>query len=263
MATKYTKEMLAEAAKGSISIAQVLKKLGKKQGGGSHVHISKKLKYFNIDTSHFLGCVTNSGENHRGGPKKKHWSEVLIHRINSNYRSTAFKLRRALIEFGREYKCELCDLTDSWQGSEIRLEVDHKNNDWTDDRANNLRFLCPNCHSQQRHKMNQGRSELTSTAKYHRYRLRLKKGLPENHSFINNDRSKGLKRCLDCEKPIDRKATRCKSCAKKLQGTRIVWPTIDDLKEMLKESSYCTVARQLGVSDNAIRKRLKNYGHVA
>lgn len=33
-------------------------------------------------------------------------------------------------------------------GRSLTLDVDHKNNNWLDDRLENLQFLCPNCHSQ-------------------------------------------------------------------------------------------------------------------
>ena len=47
-----------------------------------------------------------------------------------------------------EYRCCVCGLGPEWEGRELILELDHKNGDSTDNRLENLRFLCPNCHSQ-------------------------------------------------------------------------------------------------------------------
>lgn len=46
-----------------------------------------------------------------------------------------------------DYKCDSCDITE-WNGKSISLELDHINGDRDDHRLENLRFLCPNCHSQ-------------------------------------------------------------------------------------------------------------------
>ena len=57
-------------------------------------------------------------------------------------------LKRLLIHIeGRDYKCEDCGL-DQWRDKEIKLQVDHINGIHHDNRPDNLRFLCPNCHSQ-------------------------------------------------------------------------------------------------------------------
>lgn len=66
---------------------------------------------------------------------------------NSTYARGAVKkriIRKKLIE----YKCELCKI-DSWQGQKLSLHLDHINGINNDHRLENLRFLCPNCHSLQ------------------------------------------------------------------------------------------------------------------
>jgi hypothetical protein len=68
MARKYTPELLAEAAAASFSIAGVLRYLGVVQAGGSHAHISRLLKRFEIDTSHFTGQGWLRGQ--RPGPTR-------------------------------------------------------------------------------------------------------------------------------------------------------------------------------------------------
>ena len=57
-------------------------------------------------------------------------------------------LRRALVESGRPYRCELCQNAGDWRGAPLRLEVDHVDGDYHNNCSDNLRFLCPNCHSQ-------------------------------------------------------------------------------------------------------------------
>lgn len=174
MPRKYTREILATAAKESISIAGVLRRLGLRPASGTHAHVSRTLKEFKIDTSHFLGMGSNRGAAHRG-PEKKTWQQVLVQKTNG-LREKAHRLRRALIEFGREYRCEAdgCRLHGEWLGKQLVLHVNHRNGNWLDNRPDNLQFLCPNCHSQtENYCGSKGLSDLTSLARHSRgYRLR-------------------------------------------------------------------------------------------
>jgi hypothetical protein len=145
---KYTKEVLESAVRQSVSVAGVLKTLGLKQAGGTHSHISRRIKEFGLDTSHFLGQAANRAPNHKGS-KTLHWWEVLVLRT-SGQRQKCYMLRRSLLEMGREYRCagNGCSLGQRWLDKPLVLHINHKNGDWLDDRAENLEFLCPNCHSQ-------------------------------------------------------------------------------------------------------------------
>jgi 5-methylcytosine-specific restriction endonuclease McrA len=54
-------------------------------------------------------------------------------------------LRRYFYE--KDYSCSECGISD-WNGKELRLELDHIDGDSTNNLVENLRLLCPNCHSQ-------------------------------------------------------------------------------------------------------------------
>jgi len=56
------------------------------------------------------------------------------------------RIRQILAEF-KGYKCECCGISE-WQSKDIVLQVDHINGDPYNNNPNNLRLICPNCHSQ-------------------------------------------------------------------------------------------------------------------
>ena len=57
-------------------------------------------------------------------------------------------LKMRLLEAGlKENRCEECGIT-SWQGQPLSMQLHHRNGDGTDNRLENIQFLCPNCHSQ-------------------------------------------------------------------------------------------------------------------
>jgi len=140
---KYTKEKLEPIVKISNSISEVIRKLGLKITGGTHSHITKCIKKYNIDCGHFLGQSWNKGTI---STRRKSPEQILS--IKTNYREHAHQLRRALIESGIKHKCQECGLENIWNNKPIILEIDHINNNWSDNTKENLRFLCPNCHSQ-------------------------------------------------------------------------------------------------------------------
>ena len=142
--SKVTDEDLIAAVASSKNMMEVLRKVGIKIAGGSHSHYSRRVNNLGLDTSHFLGKSSN-----KGIPKstRKTAQEILVKR-ESGLRAKSQHLVRALIEVGRKHECEECGLGPVWNGHPLTLEVDHINEDWLDDREENLRFLCPNCHSQ-------------------------------------------------------------------------------------------------------------------
>jgi hypothetical protein len=142
---KYTKDVLEAAAARSFSIAGVLRELEIPWSGGMHAHISRRLKALGVDMSHFTGAAHN-----RGGtsPRRLRAEEILCERPPGGRRARPELLRRALVEVGVRFECAICGIGPEWQGQPLILHVDHVNGDICDSRRQNLRFLCPNCHTQ-------------------------------------------------------------------------------------------------------------------
>lgn len=137
----YSEQELYEAVKSSTSIRQVLDKLNIVPAGGNYQTTNRRIKKLGIDTSHFTGQAWNKGK--VIGPKR-HIKEYL--KENSTVQS--FKLKgRLIVEGLKKHKCECCGITE-WNGKPAPLELDHINGNHHDNRLENLRILCPNCHAQ-------------------------------------------------------------------------------------------------------------------
>ena len=143
---QYTKEWLQELCQNSYSLAEVLNKAGRKQGGGAQQTLKKKIAEWEIDTSHFTGQRWQQSPNQlpQQGKEKYDLSEVFCK--NS---PVTQKVLRGYVERHQvlDYKCVTCGCDGHWQGGEIALEIDHINGDNADNEISNLRYLCPNCHA--------------------------------------------------------------------------------------------------------------------
>lgn len=236
---KHTKEQIEKAVSISKSWAEVCRILQIPPATGSQSHLTKKAKKLGINYSHFLGQSWNKG---RKFPESKPLEEYLIK--NSTIKSAT--LRKKLIRKGiKEEKCEVCGIT-QWNNKPAPLELDHKNSDHWDNRIENLQVLCPNCHAQ-----------ITIERRSTPFGERTDLESVEAKAIAGSIPVSGTKFCIPCGKEISRKATKCKSCAIRNRGTKINWPTKNELTRRLQTQSYLSLAKELKVSDNAIRKHLK------
>ncbi len=142
---KYTEDMLREAVAASSSIAGGFRYLGQRQAGGTQAHLGRLIKRWEIDTSHFRPFARQGSQNPnpRLPPPR-----YLVHRDPLANRLKSPILKRSLREIGRPYICEMCGNDGSWFGCELTLHVDHIDGNHSNNVPENLRFLCPNCHSQ-------------------------------------------------------------------------------------------------------------------
>ncbi|MFI7013645.1 HNH endonuclease [Streptomyces sp. NPDC050164] len=137
-------EELRVAVAESVSIAEVLRRLGRPDSGTQREHLRRWIDEEQLTTEHFLGQAHQRGK--RGPALGRRPEEILV-KHDGERRTRTVVLRRALHEMGIAEECADCGIGPEWLGKPMTLEVDHINGDWSDDRLENLRLLCPNCHA--------------------------------------------------------------------------------------------------------------------
>lgn len=218
MATKLDKDAFRQAVADNISIAGVLRQLGRAAVGSNYRLVHRWVKKLDLDTSHWKGSAHGTTQQ-----RKLAWSEVLV--TNSDRKITARLKRRMIKEGLLVEKCAICGMGPTWQGKPLTLILDHENGVRNDHRIENLRLVCPNCDSQL-------------------------------DTFCGRNRKPAeVPRCT-CGRSKGKRSDSCRHCAGSRQATKITWPSNTELRRRVEQGSYSEVARELGVSDNAVRKRL-------
>jgi hypothetical protein len=139
---RHTEERLRKAVRESTSLAEVVRRLGINPVGGNQAHIGRRIATLKIDTGHFT-----AGRQFRKKSKRQTGSDPLVLRTPAEGRVPGERLRRALLKAGITEACAECGIGPTWNGKPLRLEVDHINGQWWDNRPANLRLMCPNCHA--------------------------------------------------------------------------------------------------------------------
>lgn len=208
------------------SLADILRYFGLHAGAGNYKTIKKRLKEEDININHIkLGINSNKDRLFTKLSKNEIINRHFIYgsKINS-HTLKMYALRYNILD----NICYECGQKPQWNGKPLVLQIDHINGISNDNRIENLRILCPHCHSQ------------TDT--------------------FSGKRKKQHYNCIECHCEIIKGSLRCTQCSYKLQKpTKINWPSKEELIVLIDKIGFSAAGRKLGVSDNAIRKRLRNH----
>lgn len=231
---RYTADATRAAIAASLSWAEALRRLGMRAAGGNSTTLRKYADLWGISTDHF------DHRGRRGSPQRAR--RVPLEEVMGEHSTyNRGRLKQRLYETGLKTRsCELCGQGEMWRDRRISLILDHVNGVFNDNRLENLRIVCPNCAAA---------LETHCGAKLRR----------EERSCI---------RCGAMFWPTWGKQRYCGPyCGQRYHrdaggrpATRKVdRPPYHRLLRELKEGSFLAVGRTYGVSDNAVRKWLRQY----
>jgi hypothetical protein len=220
----------------SNSIVEILKTLGLKPYSGNHRTLHKRIQEDKI----CLNQLETNRHNWRIHFMQSMGSKYSINNKdifckNSKYSNNSQIKKKIINEYGILEQCSICQTGNIWNNEPLSLQLDHINGINNDHRLENLRLLCPNCHSQ-------------------------------TETFSGKRKKTQQKQCKKCSQPISDKkfAKFCESCRTKEKQKNYIKrskfnPNKEELTNVLKSNNwnYSATGRHYNVSDNSIRKKCK------
>lgn len=145
-------DALTELVEQSTSFGQVLTKLNLPTKGRAHHELKKRVRALGIATTHFTGPGWSRGQTALTHPSVARITRAQTRPDDEVFIANSPEIRgpaiaRRLVAKGWSYRCAVCGIAE-WQEKSLVLHLDHINGIHNDNRYVNLRFLCPNCHSQ-------------------------------------------------------------------------------------------------------------------
>jgi hypothetical protein len=230
----FTEAEVRVAVADALSYSDVLRSVGLRPAGGNHATIRRYVEeVWKIPTDHFDPVAASVRGLRRG--ERLPLSAILVE--GSNYSRQQLK-ERLYAEGLKARLCELCGQGEEWRGRRMSLILDHINGRATDNRLDNLRIVCPNCNA-----------------------------TLETHCGRNKPRRarRVCERCAVSYLPSSSTQRFCSRRCAALRTTvrRVERPPYAQLLAEIAATSYCAVGRKYGVSDNAIRKWVREYEREA
>lgn len=212
--------------KESNNIADFLLKINERKGGSGYIRFYDYCSKYEIDYKEHFKYEMIKQINH-----KKKTEDILVENSTFLY---ANKLKLRLFrEKILENRCVICGNNGEWNGKKLVLHLDHINGKHNDNRLENLRILCPNCHAQTETYC--GKNVKTKTK-------------PKETKHL----------CKTCGKnEVYQKNNNCKTCHHKNRRIIKNRPSKETILKELETSNYTQLGKKYGVSDNTIRKWLK------
>lgn len=137
---------LENTVKNSVTLSEILRSFNITTSSANYTALKQKMKKDNINYNHIkLGLNSNAGK--KLACHKDPIPLELIMVQNSTYSRIHLKAR--LLKMGiLKNQCYNCEMFPIWQNKPLSLQIDHINGISDDNRLENLRILCPNCHAQ-------------------------------------------------------------------------------------------------------------------
>lgn len=250
--TKYTKDNLQKAVDQAKCLRDVAIFMNTNPRNGNLTYIGRQLKKLNIDYSHFPSMSKipwNKGIKSNGF--KTPISDFLV---KNKYCGSHNLKKRLIKERILIAKCNKCNL-EKWLDEKIPLELNHIDGNHTNNELSNLELLCPNCHA--------------FTPHYRGKKLKSKMqafGKVESRPGLHKDAiakkletmsMKEIAKELNCST----KSLYSFCIRQKLvipgKHKKADYPELSILVKWVHDSNINRVAKELGISFNALKKYLK------
>lgn len=234
---RYTQAEARAAVAASRSVAETLRRLGLRPAGGNHQVLKRWLATWEIATDHFdPDGLRRRGLRRDGAPLETHLVE------GSSYSRTTLK-RRLYAEGYKTRACELCGQGEIWRGRPMALILDHINGVANDNRLENLQIVCPNCAATlPTHCGRNARTVIERACE--RCGSTFRPGYPAQRFCGRECGQRGIDRRSGVPRPDTRRAER---------------PSHAQLRAEVDAEGWSAVGRRYGVSDNAVRKWMRQY----